>query len=109
MSSVTEPFGHWHRWVMARDFKGLGEEQRLERGHPRLEDGMDGDFGGSAIRVERREATQFETDARPRPAPPAWSPTPTPSMPAPPAPKPRNPRRLILAAVVLAAALLGGW
>jgi len=94
---------------MGSDFKRLSEDRRLERGHPRLEEGMDGDFGGSGIRVERREATQFETDTRARPAPPAWSPTPTPSMRTPPAPKPRNPRRLVLAAVVLAAALLGGW
>src|SRR5438876_4004977 len=107
MSSMTEPFGHHSRWVMDRDFKGLDEN--LERGHPRLEDGMDGDFGGSGIRVKRREATQFEAEARTRPAPPAWSPNPTSSTPVPPAPKPRNPRRLILAIVVLTAALLGGW
>src|SRR6266567_4835608 len=109
MSSVTEPFGHWYRWIMDSDFKRLGEDRRLERGHPRLEEGMDSDFGGSGIRVERREAPPFETDVRTRPAPPAWSPTPTPSMPATPAQKPRSPRRLILAVVVLAAALLGGW
>src|SRR5579864_3323291 len=87
---------------MPRDFKALDGRSEasdvLERGFPQLCDDLLAGAGGSGIRVERRETVRREPDV-----------VPTSTGPAPAPAKPRNPRRLILIAVLLAAAVSGGW
>ena len=72
----------------------------LERGFPQLRDDLQTGAGGSGIRVERRDTIGREPDVAPKPAS---------TIPGPAPAKPRSPRRLILTAVLLAAAVLGGW
>ncbi|HEV3176386.1 MAG TPA: HlyD family secretion protein [Stellaceae bacterium] len=96
---------------MAHDFNRLDESTAAggigDRGHPRFEDGLEGGAGG--VGIERREATPRETEPRtraplPSEVPQSGSPVSTSA-----APKRRNLRAIILAVVLVAAAVLGGW
>src|SRR5579883_1563390 len=96
---------------MSNYFNGLGEDKLPNRSNPRLTDDMENGAGGGSVRAERRAEAPFHQEAVPGEPPLDQS---TRIKPLKPILEERTPskskvRPLVLATVVLAAIMAGGW